>query len=188
MPSNFIARTIRWSAWEGCEAGMEHVEISPSDGGIELSGVMIGNDDRSRFGLTYRLKVDSAWRMREARLRSVSGRALHLETNGQGTWRENGVEQPALQGCIDIDIQASPITNTLPIRRLDPKQDESAEIRLCYIEVPSLKVSPREQRYTAVEPRKLYRFESLESAFTADLPVDEDGFVLDYPGLFKRLA
>ena len=32
----------------------------------------------------------------------------------------------------------------------------------------------------------LYRFESLDGGFTADLPVDPDGLVLDYPGLFKR--
>jgi hypothetical protein len=86
-----------------------------------------------------------------------------------------------------VDIQATPLTNTLPIRRLALQAGESTDIRLCYIEVPSLTVSPATQRYTALETGRLYRFESLESDFTADLPVDEDGFVLDYPGLFKRL-
>jgi hypothetical protein len=27
----------------------------------------------------------------------------------------------------------------------------------------------------------------LDGGFTADLPVDADGLVLDYPGLFKRV-
>jgi hypothetical protein len=62
------------------------------------------------------------------------------------------------------------------------------DIRLCYIDVPDLTASPVNQRYTALDAGSLYRFESLESGFTAGLPVDEDGFVLDYPGLFKRLA
>lgn len=188
MASNFIARTIRWSAWDGCEVGMEHVEISPLEGGIEFSGVVIGRDEDVRFGLTYRVKVDSTWRTREARLRTASGRLLHLEGNGQGLWQVNGAEHPALHGCLDIDIQASPVTNTLPIRRLGLKADEALEIRLCYIAVPSLDIAPRRQRYTALAPAKLYRFEALESGFIADLPVDEDGFVLDYPGLFRRLA
>jgi hypothetical protein len=188
MASNFIARTIRWSAWDGCEAGMEHVEISPLEGGIEFSGVVIGRDENARFGLTYRVKVDSTWRTREARLRTASGRRLHLEGNGQGLWRVNGAENPTLQGCLDIDIQASPVTNTLPIRRLGLKAGEGLEIRLCYIAVPSLELFPHRQRYTAVTPAKLYRFESLDSGFAADLPVDEDGLVLDYPGLFRRLS
>ncbi len=97
-------------------------------------------------------------------------------------------DQPALRGCIDVDIQATPITNTLPIRRLDLKAGESMEIRLCYISMPDLIVSAASQRYTALDPGSLYRFESLEDGFTADLPVDQDGFVLDYPGLFKRLG
>jgi uncharacterized protein len=31
-----------------------------------------------------------------------------------------------------------------------------------------------------------YRFVSLDGGFSADLPVDLDGLVMDYPGLFRR--
>jgi hypothetical protein len=189
MPSRpFIFRTVRWSAWDGCEAGLEHVDLSPADGGIHMSGVVIGRGGEARFGLAYRLRLDSSWRTRDAHLRTTSGRALHLESNGQGAWTENGRSRPDLQGCIDIDIQATPLTNTLPIRRLAWTAGESLDIRLCYVEVPGLAVLPQDQRYTALTPGSLYRFESLESGFTADLPVDGDGLVLDYPGLFRRLA
>jgi len=41
-----------------------------------------------------------------------------------------------------------------------------------------------EQRYTCLE-RGLYRFEA--GRFEAELPVDADGLVLDYPGLFRRI-
>jgi hypothetical protein len=33
----------------------------------------------------------------------------------------------------------------------------------------------------------LYRFLNLDGGFTADLQVDPDGLVLDYPGLFRRV-
>lgn len=185
MPTNFIFRTVRWSAWEGCETGMEHVDISPADGGIDFAGVVIGQDE-APFALAYRLRVDSGWHLREARLKTTSGHRLHLASNGKGTWHVNGVEDPALQGCIDIDIQASPITNTLPVRRLGLRPGESSELRLCYIAVPDLNVTVAEQRYTALGDA-LYRFESLTSGFKADLPVDGDGLVLDYPGVFRRI-
>jgi hypothetical protein len=189
MPSRpFLFRTVRWSAWEGCEAGLEHADLRPADGGVDISGVVIGSNGEARFGLSYRLRLDSSWRTREARLRTTSGQALRLESNGQGSWTENGRSRPDLQGCIDIDIQATPLTNTLPIRRLQWQAGESVAIRLCYVDVPDLTASAQDQRYTALEPGALYRFESLDTGFTADLPVDEDGLVLDYPGLFRRLA
>ena len=50
---------------------------------------------------------------------------LHLESDGEGHWQENGKDRPDLHGCIDIDIQATPFTNTLPIRRLGLKTGES---------------------------------------------------------------
>ncbi|MCG7392193.1 putative glycolipid-binding domain-containing protein [Microvirga sp. ACRRW] len=183
-----IFRTIRWSAWDGCEAGLEQVDIRPADGGLAISGVVIGKEEEAKFGLHYRLRVDSSWRTRSVHLQTTAGHVLDLESNGQGAWIENGKPRPELQGCIDVDIQATPLTNTLPIRRLEWQAGQSTDIRLCYIAMPDLSVSARDQRYTAIEPGSLYRFESLESGFTADLPVDEDGFVRDYPELFRRLA
>ncbi|MBB3019099.1 hypothetical protein FHR70_002153 [Microvirga lupini] len=183
-----IFRTIRWSAWDGCEAGLEHVDIRPADGGLDISGVVIARESEAQFGLSYRLRLDALWRTREAVLRTTAGHVLHLASDSQGHWQENGKVRPDLQGCIDVDIQASPITNTLPIRRLDLESGESTEIRLCYITLPDLTVFPSNQRYTALDAGSLYRFENLEDGFTADLPVDQDGFVLDYPGLFRRLG
>ncbi|MEZ0172009.1 putative glycolipid-binding domain-containing protein [Microvirga sp. TS319] len=182
-----IFRTLRWSAWDGSDAGLEHTDIRPADGGLTISGVVTGREDGTTFALHYRLRVDSAWRTKTVHLQTTSGRTLDLESNGQGSWTENGKPRPELQGCIDVDIQATPLTNTLPIRRLEWAAGQSTEICLCYIAVPELSVSARTQRYTALKPGSLYRFESLESGFTADLPVDEDGFVRDYPGLFRRL-
>ena len=33
---------------------------------------------------------------------------------------------------------------------------------------------------------RLYRYEAADRSFSADLPLDEDGLVLDYPTLFIR--
>ena len=49
---------------------------------------------------------------------------------------------------------------------------------------------PEPQRYACLEKEGgggLYRFEILDGGFTADLPVDSDDLVLDYPGLFRRI-
>jgi hypothetical protein len=179
-------RSIRWSAWEGFEDGVEHLDIRRHGSGIVASGIIVGTDEDSCYGLTYDLVVDEAWRVRDARLRLTAGRDLHLESDGQGSWRMNGRPRPDLQGCIDIDIEATPLTNTLPIRRLSLDRGQSAVIQVAYIRVPSLAVEPSGQRYAVMEPGSLYRFESLGNGFRADLPVDGEGFVMNYPRLFRR--
>jgi hypothetical protein len=149
---------------------------------------VIGSTDDAAFGLRYRLQIDSGWRLRVAILETAAGASLHLQSDGEGHWLQNGRANPALDGCIDIDIEATPFTNTLPIRRLAFAAGESHAITLAYIRVPSLMVGPARQRYTALIPGELYRFESLEHSFIADLPVDRHGLVRDYPGLFRRIS
>jgi len=104
----------------------------------------------------------------------------------------DGEPVPALDGCIDVDISATPFTNTLPIRRLGLKPGEAANLKVAYLAIPEMRVEPARQRYTCLERDDqggLYRYESLDgefAGFTADLPVDAGGLVLDYPGLFRR--
>ncbi|HZA22643.1 MAG TPA: putative glycolipid-binding domain-containing protein, partial [Dehalococcoidia bacterium] len=57
------------------------------------------------------------------------------------------------------------------------------------IRVPELLVGAERQRYGCLEDQTdsgHYRFEALPSGFTAELPVDAEGLVIDYPGLFRR--
>jgi hypothetical protein len=182
------ARTVRWSAWDGCEAGLEHLEMAPEGDHGVVESVVIGSIDGKRFGLHYGLVIDAAWRVREARLATTAGGRLLLIGDGRGGWHVNGEPSSALKGCIDIDIQATPFTNTLPIRRLTWEPGESRVIFVAYVNVPSLTVEVGRQRYTAAESGGSYRFESLDEPFEAQLRVDPDGLVLDYPGLFRRLA
>jgi hypothetical protein len=82
-----------------------------------------------------------------------------------------------------------PFTNTLPIRRLGLAPGESAEISVAYSDGTEPQPWPEPPRYVCLEKDErggLYRFVSLDGGFTADLPVDSDGLMLDYPGLFRR--
>jgi uncharacterized protein len=106
-------------------------------------------------------------------------------------WQADGQPRPDLDGCIDIDIDCTPLTNTLPIRRLSWAPGATHDLSVAFVSVPDLTVRAVSQRYTLVEPR-LYWYQSgafrAFRAFRADLPVDGDGFVLDYPGFWARLG
>jgi uncharacterized protein len=47
-------------------------------------------------------------------------------------------------------------------------------------------VAPDGQRYTHLSER-LIRYEALDGSFAADIAVDQDGIVVDYPGIARRV-
>ncbi len=182
-----IAKTVRWTRVDS--PGIEHCHLETTAVDITAEGVVVALRGDVRFGLYYRLNCDVTWRIRDAEIRIVGKpRSLRLTSDGEGHWRDQtGAILPELEGCIDIDISATPFTNTLPIRRLNLKPGQSAELSMVYIAVPDLAPRKVKQRYTCLESNRLYRYEGLDSGFTAEVTVDEDGLIVDYPGIFSRV-
>jgi hypothetical protein len=183
-------RQIFWTPWDGL--GLEHLRLTDTGGDILADGVIIGRaGDGAPFRAHYTVQCDAQWRVRAVRIDLLddANRRLDLYSDGAGHWSDDtGAELPGLAGCFDIDISVTPFTNTLPIRRLSLVPGASADITVVYIDLPALTVEPKMQRYTclAVDIAR-YRFEARSTGFTADLPVDADGLVQDYPGLFRRV-
>ena len=185
-------RTICWTPiWnkdrEG--VGLEHLLLAER---VADSVVLAFDEEHGPFRLTYRLTWDESWRLRDAELvvaTERSTRSLSLQTDGQGHWRHgDGRAIDELDGCVDVDIWPTPFTNSFPIRREPMAVGERRQFRMAWIFAPDLTVHPQPQAYTRLADR-LYLFENLDgSGFRAELPVDEDGIVLDYPDLFRRVT
>jgi hypothetical protein len=182
-----------WAAWEG--PGLEHLRLRVDGAGARADSVIIALDDDGRpFRARFAIETDPAWRVRRARIELLgdSARALALHADGLGHWTDavTGAARP-LDGCLDIDVYPSPFTNTLPIRRLPaPAVGEPVALAVAYVTLPALTVRPAGQEYTLLERRPdgaRWRFRSLDSGFTAELPVDAAGLVRDYPGIARRL-
>jgi hypothetical protein len=190
MDSN-PGRTICWTpTWNKTREGigLEHLLLAEKTAD---SVVLAIDEERGPFRLVYRLRWNTEWQLHSAELSVATERFFHsiaLQTDGEGRWR-NGIGQrlAELDGCLDIDIWPTPFTNSFPIRRRPLAVGERQEFRMAWVFGPDLTVRPQPQGYTRLAER-LYLFESLDgSGFKAELPVDEDGIVLDYPGLFQRV-
>jgi uncharacterized protein len=176
----------RWTNWEG--EGLEHLVLREAPGAIVAESVVIGKAERRVFALHYRIDCDSSWRVRKVALDLVGGDTIELASDGRGTWSDKSrCVVRKLAGAIDVDISATPFTNTLPIRRLKLRDGESREITAVYFLVPQLKVSLDRQRYTRLDARH-YRYESVDSDFRRDIEIDGKGIVVSYPGLFRRAS
>ncbi|MDQ8023622.1 MAG: putative glycolipid-binding domain-containing protein [Moraxellaceae bacterium] len=183
------SRTFCWTPlWHARlpGAGLEHLLLQ--DGAADSTLLAFDEADQP-FRLHYRLMWDEAWRLREADLAVTvaSGtRRLALHTDGEGCWWNGDGPLPALDGCLDIDIWPTPFTNSFPIRRVPLAIGERREFRMAWVSAPALKVEPLAQAYTRLTEHR-YLFESLDgSGFRVELQMDDEGIVVDYPGLFRR--
>ncbi|WP_278312457.1 putative glycolipid-binding domain-containing protein [Lolliginicoccus levis] len=147
-------------------------------------GVTAVSDIKGGVGAcSYRLQMTAAWEFIDLVIRA-NGRELELRLTERG-WEVNGEDRPDLQAAREVDISVSPLSNTLPIRRLDLAVGESAEITTAYIRLPELDVATDPQRYTRTGTNE-YLYESLDSDFRRFITVDGEGLVIEYPGLFIR--
>jgi hypothetical protein len=168
--------------------GAEHLVLSV-DGSIHADGLAVGEVESAAYRIHYGIDCNPDWQVQGLRVEDLlSHNVVSLARAKDGHWGdEAGGMLPDLDGCTDVDIMITPFTNTLPIRRLNLKLGEEREIAVVYVGLPGLVVSRFEQRYTCLslnENGGTYRYESLKSGFTADLVVDTDGLVVDYPNIF----
>jgi hypothetical protein len=177
---------VRWRSEGG--TGLERLFIENGSNGIKAEGLVIGDRGSQNYGLRYTVCCDTNWVVREVSLDVQGGGNLRLFSDGNGNWENGeGVALAELAGCIDVDISATPFTNTLPIRRLKLSEGQREAIRVVYIPVPSLVPAAAEQAYTCLVQNERYRYEGIFRNFETDLEVDPEGIVLDYPSLFTRV-
>jgi hypothetical protein len=187
-------------------SGVEHALIDARSG-LYARGTAAAVDPIA-YTCRYELQTDRSWvttRFEVTTEGSGWARSLRLEL-AAGRWRATtseqgnldaaltatgharaglpGTEDPdLLYGAFDVDLTGSPLTNTLPIRRLGLlKADAGVSHRLsvAWVILPSLEVVQADQIYTALGDGQV-RFAS--ETFSADLGVDDEGFVISYPGL-----
>ena len=93
---------------------------------------------------------------------------------------------PLKDDVLDLDLQASPLFNSLPVLRDRLHEGGDArEYTMAFVRVPELSVQRAAQRYVPLG-RGVVRFRS--GTFTADIEFDADGFVVRYPGLAERVS
>jgi uncharacterized protein len=150
--------------------------------GTTLRGTAVIAQDKQPCRLDYTVICDASWRTQSARVEGWLGtRDIDFTIEAHdGVWTMNGIEVEAVRGAIDVDLNFSPSTNLLPIRRLQLAIGEEARVRAAWLRFPSFTLEPLEQVYRRVATDR-YRYESL-TGFTAELTVDADGFAIDYPG------
>jgi hypothetical protein len=152
-----------------------------------LAGTAVFAREGAPCRLDYRIACDEAWRTQSAAVGGWVGDRdvdVRIEVDAAGRWRLNGSECPQVEGCIDVDLNFSPSTNLLPIRRLSLDVGAEAEVRAAWLRFPGFTLEPLAQLYRRTG-EGVYRYQSAGGEFVRELTVAGAGFVTSYPGFFE---
>ncbi len=168
--------------------GHESCRVLASEMGWRLSGAAALAADGQACRLDYQIDCDRQWVTQSATVTGWVGNRtidVRIVRDENGQWYLNEKACAAVAGCLDVDLNFSPSTNFLPIRRLNLSVGERATVQAAWLRFPSFTLESLDQTYTRVEDR-LYRYESNAGEFVADVTVDETGLVVEYGQLWLR--
>lgn len=169
--------------------GHEEARVERTATGWRLTGELEVEEEGVATRLWYAIDCDAEWRTRSAVIEGeAGGRPIRfaLSADGMGSWTQDGSPVPEIAGALDVDLGFTPMTNTLPIRRLGLAVGESAPVRSAWLRFPELRLEPLEQTYTR-EAERSFRYRALVDGepFVARLDTDAFGRVLRYEGLWE---
>lgn len=183
------------AAWHhrGSREGYEAVFLRTDGTGYRLDGHTVATEGRYPWVVRYAITLDERWITAAAQIWAWShmgNRTVQLDTHQAGQWQVNGCAAPELEGCIDVDLESSCCTNTIPVHRLRLGVGQSADAPAAYVRAIDLSVQRLDQRYLRVKDdgsRQRYDYDAPAFDFKACLVYDESGLVLEYPGIGSRV-
>jgi hypothetical protein len=176
----------------GARSGFEVVYFGARSDGCRIEGWTTAIEDGATWAIEYAIEVDAAWATRSARIRGRSAGGFSsalLEADGAGHWLVDGKPARHLDGCLDVDLEASAMTNALPVRRMGLPAGARQAAPAAYVRAVGLAAERLEQTYarTAGEAScQRYDYVAPGFGFAARLIYDESSLVLDYPGIAAR--
>lgn len=175
----------------GAYDGFEVVRFSSGGDGLVLEGTTVGNEQGVPWTIHYLAWVADDWHLRRGHLIDYAGAEVRIDADGAGSWTVDGEPRPELAGCLDLDLEASVVTNTIAVHRLALGVGQQGQSAAAYVRTNGLAVERLDQTYLRLPDevgRLRYRYESPRFGYRASLQFGLDGLVVAYPGIGVRVA
>jgi uncharacterized protein len=184
----------QFAAWQHRDArrGFEVAFFRPADEEVRIEGETVAVEGAEAWAVRYSIELDAGWRTLAAHVTGVSAAGRHavaIRTDAAGRWEVDGRRAPELDGCMDVDLESSALTNAFPAHRLGLAVGDVADAPAAYVRAADLGVEGLEQRYLRLEDvsgRQRYRYTAPAFEFECELVYDESGLLIDYPGIAVR--
>ena len=179
--THLTATTILWRRLD--HPGHEFARVWHEGAGWRLAGVAVFAYDKEPCRLDYSVDCDRYWETCAGNLSGwVGDRPVEITIRREagGRWWLNGTECTGTEVCTDLDLNFTPSTNLLPIRRLGLGIGQEARVTAAWLRFPEFRLEPLAQLYRRTDVTT-YRYECASAQFVAELEVDASGFVTRYP-------
>lgn len=175
-------RHITWNAlaWNATETCV----VASDDTGVRVEGHLSGRtEDDQPFEMSYLLELAPDWSVQHVLIKDVRDEGNYLDlVREDGRWLDHdGIHLTDFDSCEFVDLNRTPLTNSLPIKKLRFEGGDPVVIDVLCIDMPALTMSRKSQAYTQLGAHT-YRFQ--EPGFTADIVTDDNDLVAVYPDLF----
>jgi hypothetical protein len=186
MPFVALPATAAWQH-QDARAGFEVVYFHLLDDGCRIEGCTTAIEDGETWAVDYAIQLDTTWTTRRAGISGRSAAGTHLtviQADGAGHWLVDGKVAPHLDGCLDVDLESSAMTNALPVHRMGLTVGGRAAAPAAYVRALDLAVERLEQTYVRLSDQtshQRYDYTAPAFEFACRLVYDESGLVLDYP-------
>jgi len=179
-------------AWRlrGAYEGFEVVRFVTKGEGFVLEGTTVGVEEGVPWSIHYVMQVADNWHVRRASVTDHDCTQVEIQTDGSGSWTVNGEQRPDLDGCLDLDFEASVVTNTLPVHRLALSVGQQGESSAAYVRTDGLAVERLDQSYrrlTDARGKLRFDYESPRFGYHDTLHFGTDGLAMSYPGIGVRV-
>jgi hypothetical protein len=172
--------------------GFECAFFRVEDDLLVVEGQTIALDDDDVWSVGYSIRIDDSWGMREARLAVRTARGVDvvgLERVGS-QWFVDGQHEPVLDGCLDLELEASACTKAFPLHRLKLPVGGRGDAPAVYVGAPELRLARLEQVYEHLDDRdggSRYRYHAPQVSFETVIRFDASGLLDDFPMVAERV-
>lgn len=164
--------------------GHDAAVLSHDHDALRLEGVAAFAGDAGPVSVLYQVEVRAGRTLAQIEGRSGESRFHHsIERQGHG-WLLDGRDMGL--GHLDhLDLGFTPATNILLLTAAGPRVGESVDIPVLWFDIGEKRLSEMPQHYIR---RDRHRYGYVAPGYTATLQIADDGFIGDYPGLWRREA
>ncbi len=175
---------------------MESVRVQLNGNRIKAYGRIVAarTSTHPAFSASYDLVTDDSGTTKRLSLTVTMAereRQLNIARDSENMWvvqdKLNVATRAPHAGALDVDVIYSPFFNALPIRRTGMyRQADSISLPVVYVRLPDLTVETAHIEY-ASDPSNPAAITLHSPVADTTITVDDDGFILDYPGLAERI-
>jgi uncharacterized protein len=171
-------------------AGHDGGCLGATPGGWRVCGTALFIDDDRPCQLGYSLNADAGWQLRAAHVFGTLGRDLidlHIAAGGGRPWQVNGVTQSGTASCTDLDLDFTPTSTFMLLRRLALAPGAAAACNTARLSVASGRLTRADRHLRRIGANDFVD-RSARRADGALLRVDEHLAVLHDPGCWAQEA